>query len=65
MSANMALLLTLHLAARENATMSKWNLPIALFCVLAPFGAAELERPFPLHQFVLEKIKTDWLTIHG
>lgn len=65
MSANMALLLTLRLAAREGTTMSKWNIPLALFCVLAPFGAAELERPFPLHQFVLEKIKTDWLIIHG
>ena len=65
MSANMALLLTLRLAARENATTSKWNIPIALFCFLAPFGSAELERPFPLHQFVLEKIVTDWLTIHG
>lgn len=60
MSANMALLLTLRLAAREGTTMSNWNIPIALFCFLAPFGAADLERPFPLHQFVLEKIKTDW-----
>ena len=65
MSANMALLLTLCLAARENTTMSKWNIPIALCCFFAPFGAAELERPFPLHQFMLEKIKTDSFTING
>ncbi|MRU15698.1 hypothetical protein FDP25_09675 [Roseovarius sp. A21] len=59
MSANMALLLTLLLASRDGATISKWNIPIALFCFLAPFGAAELERPFPLHQFVLEEMMTD------
>lgn len=59
MSANMAVLLTLRLASREGRTVSNWNLPIALFCFLAPFGGAELERPFPLHQFVLEKIMAD------
>ena len=56
MSANMAILLTLRLAAREGRAVSKWNIPIALFCLLAPFGGAELERPFPLHQFVFERI---------
>jgi len=65
MSANMALLLTLLLASRDRTTKSKWNIPIALFCFLAPFGGAELERPFPLHQFVLEKIRADWLAIPG
>ncbi len=55
MSANLALLLTLSLASREGNERSKWNAPLALFCLLAPFGSAELERPFPLHQFVLEQ----------
>ncbi len=59
MSANMALLLTLRLASREGTTLSKWNIPIALFCFMAPLGGAELERPFPLHQFLFEKIKGD------
>lgn len=54
MSANMALLVTLKLAAREGSTTSSWNIPVALYCFLAPFGSAELARPFPLHQFVWE-----------
>lgn len=56
MSANMALLVTLRLAAREGDELSKWNLVLAAFCLLAPFGAAELERPFPLHFFLIEKL---------
>jgi hypothetical protein len=55
MSANMGLLMTLKLATREVDQTSNWNFPIALFCLLAPFGGAELERPFPLHQFLLER----------
>ncbi|MCX7567504.1 hypothetical protein OS189_14235 [Sulfitobacter sp. F26169L] len=56
MGANMALLLTLRLAVREGDETSKWNLILAFCCLLAPFGAAELERPFPLHSFVVESL---------
>jgi hypothetical protein len=55
MSANMALLLTLKLVSKTGYTHSKWNLLIAIFCLFAPFGAAGYERPFPMHQFILEK----------
>ncbi len=55
MSANMALLLTLKLVSKTGYTYSKWNLLIAIFCLFAPFGAAGYERPFPMHQFILEK----------
>ena len=56
MSANMALLLTLKLVSKTGYTNSKWNILIAIFCLLAPFGAAGYERPFPMHQFILEKL---------
>lgn len=56
MGANMALLLTLRLAVRKGDVTSKWNLILAFCCLLAPFGAAELERPFPLHFFVVESL---------
>ena len=56
MSANMALLLTLKLVSKTGYTNSKWNILIAIFCLLAPFGAAGYERPFPMHQFILKKI---------
>ena len=55
MSSSIALLITLRLVSRAGSTMSLWNWPIALFCLLAPFGGAELERPFPLHQFLMER----------
>lgn len=29
---------------------------LTAFCVLAPLGSAGLDRPFPLHQFILEKL---------
>lgn len=56
MAANMALLVTLRLAARDGNEVSKWNPLLAICCFFAPFGAAELERPFPLHYFVFEKL---------
>lgn len=57
MAANMGLLLTLRLAARDGNEVSKWNLILAFCCLLAPFGAAELERPFPLHFFLAEHLR--------
>lgn len=56
MSANMAILLTLVLASEQGKTSSKLNIPIFLLCFLAPFGAADLSRPFPVHQFLLDKL---------
>lgn len=56
MSANMAILLLLRLVARDGRQVSKWNAALAVCCLFAPFGAAELERPFPLHYFVVEKL---------
>jgi hypothetical protein len=29
---------------------------LTFFSVFAPFGSAELERPFPMHQFILERL---------
>jgi hypothetical protein len=55
MSANMALLLTLRSMQGDGSKVATWNVVLCGFCLLAPFGGAELERPFPLHQFVIEK----------
>ncbi len=55
MSANMALLLTLRLMQGDGSKVARWNVVLCGFCLLAPFGAAVLERPFPMHQFVIEK----------
>lgn len=63
MSANMALLLSLVLVSlRKEAldTCPKWLAPVILsFALLAPFGSAALDRPFPMHQFLLEKLQED------
>ena len=55
MSANMGILLSLVLAGESARTESRWNVPLLLFCLLAPFGGAEIERPFPMHQFIIER----------
>jgi|TARA_B110000908_G_C10196653_1_gene423264 hypothetical protein len=55
MSANMALLLTLRSMQGNGSKVATWNVVLCGFCLLAPFGGAELDRPFPLHQFVIEK----------
>lgn len=57
MSANLALLAILTLQA--NGCMqakSPQLLFILLFSLLAPFGAAELSHPFPMHQFLFDRI---------
>jgi len=56
MSANMGILLTLILATRSSRSYSPWNIPLIAFCLLAPFGAAQVDLPFPMHQFFLERI---------
>ena len=56
MSSNMALLLTLVLVARRGDARSNWNIALLAFCLFAPFGSAAIDRPFPLHQFALERL---------
>jgi hypothetical protein len=56
MSANMALLITLRSVQGDGSETPKLNAAICVFCLLAPFGGAELNRPFPLHQFVIERL---------
>ena len=57
MCANMALALTLVLAARHPTRLpSRLQWLIVAFVLLAPFGSATMYRPFPMHQFVLEKL---------
>ena len=55
MSANMALLVTLRLMQDDGSKTEKWNAILCGFCLLAPFGVAHY-RPFPIHQFVIEKL---------
>lgn len=38
----------------------RWLIALSLFGLLAPFGAAGLDRPFPLHQLVFEKVVGGW-----
>ncbi len=56
MSANMAILLTLVVVVQTGKTDSRWNAPLLLYCVLAPFGGAAIDRPFPMHQFIIERL---------
>jgi len=56
MSANMSILITLKLAAKNNSSYSKWNKLIVIFCLFAPFGTAQIDHPLPLHQFVFDKL---------
>jgi len=56
MSANMSILITLKLAAKNNRSYSKWNKLIVIFCLFAPFGTAGIDHPLPLHQFVFDKL---------
>lgn len=56
MSANMGILLALLYAAQTGSSVSRWNMPLLLFCFLAPFGSAAIDRPFPMHQFIFERL---------
>jgi hypothetical protein len=55
-SANMALLLTLRLMRDDGSETSKWNAVLCIFCFLAPFGAADYDKPFPVHRLALERL---------
>ncbi len=54
MSANAGLLLVLLLSTSGRATKPFLDWLILSFALLGPFGAAGVERPFPLLQFLLE-----------
>lgn len=56
MSANMGILLALLYAAQTGRSVSRWNIPLVVFCLLAPFGSAAIDRPFPMHQFIFERL---------
>lgn len=56
LSANMALLLTLRLMRGDGSETVKWNAVLCIFCFLAPFGAADYDKPFPVHRIVIEKL---------
>jgi len=56
MSANMGILLALFYASQTGRSNSRWNIPLLVLCLLAPFGSAQIDRPFPMHQFVLERV---------
>ena len=56
LSAGLGLILTLSLAGKGAAPKSGFTYALLPFSLLAPFGAGQIDRPFPLHQFVLEKL---------
>lgn len=56
-SATMAILLILLISEKKPIIVSRLGYALLLFfIVLAPFGGAEIERPFPVHQFLIEKV---------
>jgi hypothetical protein len=56
-SACLGLVAMLLLMLRGMLRPPRWSLiPLVCFSIFAPFGAAELERPFPLHQYVWEAV---------
>ncbi len=56
LSAGLGLILSLSLAGKGAAPKSGFTYALLPFSLLAPFGAGQIDRPFPLHQFVLEKL---------
>lgn len=55
MSASLGLMLTLSVIGQGATAKSGFTHALLPFSFLAPFGAAQIDRPFPLHQFVLER----------
>ena len=57
MSANISILYAILYTKIKGEFISKrMFLFLLLFSLFAPFGAAGIERPFPAHQLMLEKI---------
>lgn len=56
LSADLGLLLTLLLIKEQGKRPDRFlSYAVAAFCLLAPFGAYPIDRPFPMHQLVLER----------
>ncbi len=56
MSAGLGLILTLSVIGKGGTPKSGFTYALLPFSLLAPFGAAQIDRPFPLHEFVLERL---------
>ncbi len=56
MSANMGLLLTLVMLTKEKTNEMKTTYLLLPFSLLAPFGSAQIDWPFPAHQLILERL---------
>ncbi len=56
LSAGLGLILTLSVIGKDRAPKSDFTYALLPFSLLAPFGAAQIDRPFPLQQFVLERL---------
>lgn len=56
MSAGLGLMLTLSFIGKGAVPKSSLTYALLPFSLLAPFGSAQIDRPFPLHQFVLERL---------
>jgi hypothetical protein len=56
MSANLGLLSLLYALSYGYTVSTRAMAALLPFSVLAPFGSYPWERPFPLHQFILEKL---------
>jgi hypothetical protein len=56
-SACLGLVAMIFLMSKGMLSLPRWSLvPLICFSILAPFGAAELDRPFPLHQYLWEAV---------
>lgn len=55
-SAGLGLMLTLSFMGKGAAPKSGFTYALLPFSFLAPFGAAQIDRPFPLQQFVMERL---------
>jgi hypothetical protein len=56
LSGNVALLLLVYYVHERGATVRRgWLVALLCFSVLAPFGGAVIENPFPAHKFILNR----------
>ncbi|MFK7941658.1 MAG: hypothetical protein AB8B85_01910 [Paracoccaceae bacterium] len=56
MSASLGLILTLSFIGKGATPKSGFTCVLLPFSILAPFGAGQIDRPFPLQQFILERL---------
>lgn len=57
LAANLGLLAVLLSIGTDQLVLSRRaSVVMLLFCLLSPFGSADFRRPFPVHQFVLDKL---------